>query len=150
MSEQGQAPGNAKAQALVAQMRATRDEVVGELSALSEADCQYPAPWGGVTRKVNFMLRAFSLHELDHLQHVQRLLRGRGRHLSEAQLLLVKAQALRGELEAMILGLSDEELDATGPGEDWSVRQVVEHVVSTDRKYLSDTLGAVQAGRAGA
>lgn len=142
--------GTSAAAAAVQQLRAQRDEALRELARLTEQDCRYPAPWGGVTRTVNFMLRAFSLHELDHLQHAQRLLRGRGADLGEAQLLLMKAQALRGELEALVLGLTDEQFEAAGPDDEWSIRQLVDHVRQTDRGYFETTRNAVAEGRASA
>src|SRR5215469_7450828 len=80
-----------------------REEIVLELAQLTESDCRAPAEWAGVKRNVNFLLRMFSLHELDHLQHLHKLLTARGRHFNEPEILLAKAQALRGELVALLL-----------------------------------------------
>jgi hypothetical protein len=136
---------NPGAQALVQRLRSQRDEVLTELAQLTDAECRLPAAWGGTQRTVNFLLRAYSTHEMDHLQHAERLLRARGRTFSEAQLLLKRMQALRGEMEALLLSLSDEELDATGPeADDWSIRRLAEHLLSVDAGYLRD----VRAGLA--
>jgi hypothetical protein len=125
-----------------------RERIVRELAQLSEADCRAPAQWNGIPRNVNFLLRAFSLHELDHVQHVHKLLAARGRGFSEAQILLSKAQALRGELAALLLSLSDEEFDAPGAGpEDWSIRQLVEHLGKVDQMYAGNIRTAVEQGR---
>lgn len=134
----------AVAQALQ-EMRAQRDEIIATLSKLDEAQLRRPAAWGGTTRSVQFLLRVFSLHEIDHLQHLVRLLRDRDVHLGEAQLILQKAQALRGELEATILSLSDEELEAEGPGDAWSVKRLVEHLRETDAKYFAEARRALSA-----
>lgn len=135
----------------VQQLRAQREEIVRELSQLSDADCRYPAQWAGITRTVNFLLRAFSLHDLDHGQHLQRLLAARGHQFGEAQLLLAKAHGLRAELEALLLSLSDEEFEATGPGpDDWSARQLVEHLTQIDARYRQNTRLGVEQGRSGA
>jgi hypothetical protein len=133
----------------VRELGAQRERILKDLSALSETDCRYRGQWGGVERNVNFLLRTFSLHELDHIQHLHKLLAARGRGLSEAQILLSKAQALRGELVALLLGLSEEEFDATGPGpDDWSVRQLVEHLRHVDAMYADNITKAVEQGRA--
>jgi len=125
-----------------------RERIVRELAQLADADCRYPAQWNGVQRNVNFLLRALSLHELDHVQHLHKLLAARGRGFSEAQILLSKAQALRGELEALLLSLSDEEFDAPGAGpEDWSIRQLVEHLGTVDQLYAGNIRTAVEQGR---
>src|SRR5689334_21561320 len=116
-----------------------REQIVRELSQLSETDCRAPAQWGGVQRNVIFLLRAFSLHELDHLQHLHKLLAALGRHFTEPQILLSKAQALRGELLALLLSLSEEEFDTAGPGpEDWSPRQLVDHLLQIDANYAEN------------
>lgn len=136
--------GGARAQEVVNRLRAQRDEMLRELSQLSDQDCAQPAVWSNTDRNVNFLLRAFAFHESDHLQHVQRLLHARGRNPSQAQLLLARAQALRGELEALLLGLSDEELEAAGPDEgDWSARQIAEHLLQVETRYLDTARQAV-------
>jgi hypothetical protein len=128
-----------------------RRQIVHELAQLSDADCRSPAQWNGIPRTVNFLLRAFSLHELDHVQHLHKLLAARGRAFSEAQILLSKAQALRGEVEALLLSLSDEEFDAPGAGpEDWSIRQLVEHLTNVDALYADNIRTSVAQARAGA
>jgi len=134
----------------VQRLSAARKRIVCELAGLSETDCRAPTQWAGLQRNVNFLLRAFSLHELDHLQHLHKLLAARGRHISEAQLLLSKAQALRGELVALLLSLSDEEFEAPGAGpDDWSVRQLVEHLAQVDAGYATTIRAAVEAARGG-
>jgi DinB superfamily len=122
-----------------------RERIVRELSSLNEADMARPAAWGGMQRNVNFLLRAYSLHELDHLQQLNKLLRARGRHASEAQILLAKAQALRGEVSALLLGLSDEEFDAPDAGGEWSVRELVEHLAQVDQTYFASIQKAIAA-----
>lgn len=127
-----------------------REAIVHELAQLSESDCKAPAQWSNMQRNVNFLLRAFSLHELDHIQHLNKLLAARGRTPSEAQILLSKAQALRGELMTLLLSLSEEEFDATGPNpEDWSARQLVDHLLEIDARYAENIRGSVAAARAG-
>lgn len=137
------------AEAAVAKMRAQRDETLRTLLSLKDSDCRYPATWAGTRRTVNFMLRAFSMHQMDHLQHLMKLLQDRGHRLSEAQMLLMKAQALQGEFEALVLSLSDEEFTRTGPNEgDWSAQQIVEHMAEIEQRYRTEVVTAVERGRA--
>jgi hypothetical protein len=132
-------------------LREQRDEALRELGQLSDDECRLPGQWSGVNRSINFLLRTFAMHEIDHIQHAQKLLTARGNGLSEAQMLLLKAQALRGELEAIMLTLTEEEFNATGPDEgDWSMRQLVEHVRDTDRNYLGNVRRALETARSAA
>ena len=149
ISNPNAAIANAAVHEALEQLRAVRDETFADLGRLSEADLRYPGSWSGVSRSVNFLLRAFAIHELDHLQHAQRLLRARGVDPSEAQLILMEVQGLYGKLEGLLMTLTDEEFEATGPNEgDWSMRQLVDHVRDTDAKYLENTRKAVAEGRA--
>ncbi len=133
----------------IQELTRARERIVRELAQLSEADCRYPAQWNGVPRTVNFLLRAISLHDLDHLQHLHKLLAARGRRFDKAQILLSKAQALRGEMEALLLSLSDEEFDAPGASpDDWSIRQLVEHLGKVDAMYADNIRTSVEQGRA--
>lgn len=137
------------AEATVAKLRAEREETLRQLLSLGEAECRYPARWAGTDRTVNFMLRAFSLHLLDHLQHIQKVLRDRGHSLTEPQMLLMKSQALMAEFETIALSLSDAEFTEKGSDEDdWSIQQLVEHVAGVERNYRQEILRAVEAGRA--
>jgi hypothetical protein len=79
-------------------------------------------------------LRAFTGHSLDHFQHLHRLLQARGRPITEAQLLMMKAQAALAELEVLALSLDDEAFEATGPNEgDWSAAQILAHMIESER-----------------
>jgi len=137
------------AEAAVANLRHERDETLRSLLTLAESDCRYPARWAGTDRSVNFLLRAFTSHQLDHLQHAQKLLRERGWSATEPQILLMKAQGLLGELEALFLSLSDEEFARAGPDEgDWSIQRIVEHLADIERAYRREILRGVAEGRA--
>lgn len=134
------------ARARLAQLAADREQIVHDLARISEEECRLPADWAGLHRNVNFLLRAFSLHDIDHLQHLTRLLAKRGRTFTEPQILLSKAEALRGELMALLLSLSDEEFDSNGGIEgDWSPRQIVEHLSDVDRGYATTIREAIAA-----
>ena len=137
------------AQERLSRLSADRERIVRELAQISEADCRLPAEWAGIQRNVNFLLRAFSLHELDHMQHLHKLLGRRGRTFTEPQMLLAKAQALRGELMALLLSLSDEEFESNaGIDGDWSPRQMVEHLSEIDQRYATTIRDTVAAARA--
>ena len=149
ISDESARAGSGAVQQSLQQARAVRDEAFAELGQLTDAELRFPGTWSNVPRSVNFLLRAFALHELDHLQHAQRLLRARGVQPSEAQLILMEVQGLYGKLEGLLMTLTDEEFEATGPDDgDWSMRQLVDHVRETDANYLRNVRKAVAEGRA--
>jgi uncharacterized damage-inducible protein DinB len=125
-----------EAERAIARLRAERATTLRLLLRLPDEDCARKVTWWGRQQSINQRLRAFTAHALDHFQHLHRLLQARGHRFTEAQLLLMKAHAAQAELEAMALALTDEEFAAEGPVEgDWSARQVVEHMIETEREY---------------
>jgi hypothetical protein len=133
-----------RAEAAITRLQTERSATLRLLLRLPDSECSRPVIWWGREQRVNQRLRAFSGHALDHYQHLIRLLQARGRQLTEAQLLLMKANAALAEFEAMVLALSDEEFLADGPVEgDWSAAQVVEHVIEKEREYRENIAGAL-------
>ena len=130
----GQQPS--RAERAISQLQAERAATLRLLLRLPDSECGRKVSWWGREQSINQRLRAFTAHALDHFQHLHRLLQARGRPFTEAQLLLMKANAAQAEFEAMVLALTDEEFGAQGPVEgDWSAEQVVEHMVETEREY---------------
>ncbi len=138
------------AEAAVARLEAERAETLRAFLGLSDAACRTPIEWSGRKQNVGYMLRLYTTHALDHFQHLHRLLQDRGRKITEAQLLLMKAHAMQAELEALLLSLSDEEFTQTGPRPDeWSAAQILEHVIETERKYRKAIRAALEEAGAG-
>ena len=136
------------AEAGIAKLRAERDETLRTLLSLTEEECQLPAEWSKTRRTINFLLRQFTTHQLDHLQHLHKMLREQGRWLSEAEILLSKSQATQGELEALILSLSDAEFTRVQAQEGgWSPKDLVEHVAEIERDYRAEIQKSRDAAR---
>jgi uncharacterized damage-inducible protein DinB len=135
---------NDAAHAAVRDLQTERNETLQWLLSLDDPDCRLPVVREGRTQTVNQVLRAFSSHVLDHQQHLVRLLQGRGYRFREAALLLAKANAALAEFEALVLALDNEEFEMSGPATgDWSARQVLAHVVDTERRYRDSSVSAV-------
>jgi hypothetical protein len=125
-----------RAERAVAQLAAERTETLRMLLSIDDAACRAPIEWYGRKQSVGHMLRQFTSHALDHFQHLHRLLQARGRTITEAQLLMMKAEAAQAEFTALVRSLSDEEFTAGGPNEgDWSAEQILEHVIERERRY---------------
>lgn len=129
----------------LAALRAQRDATIRRVHALSEAELKRPLEWNGIPRTVQFLIRQFGNHELDHLVHAEKILRKLGRERSEAELLLQRVQALHGEFEALVLALSDAELTAR-PGGDWSIAELIDHLIAAERQNLERIEQALAGG----
>ena len=84
-------------------------------------------------------------HEAEHTVHLIKTYQSLGISLSETALILKQLQSLRGELEGLILGLTDEEVDKTPDNGEWSVRHVIEHILDTEDNYSGQIVEAVKS-----
>ena len=135
------------AERAIAALRAEREETLRALLPLTDEQCRARVESEGRQKSINQVLRAFTSHELDHVQHLIRLLQNRGWRFTEAELLLLKAHSVMAEFEAVVLSLSDDEFIAEGPNEgDWNAERVVEHVLGNEKRYREEILSGLEAG----
>jgi len=135
-----------RAKQAIATLRREREATLNALLGLSEADTKERIDWGGSRESVQRRLLAFTGHLIDHQQHLLRLLFARGRGISGAEYLLMKAAAQMAEFEVMCLALTDKDFTAQGPVEgDWSAEQILEHVTVQERNYRERILGELAA-----
>jgi len=121
---------------LLHEMREARQSLHRRLAGVNEEEMELPTEWHDRQVTVRFMFYRLLAHEMDHTVHLVKTLRGLGYIQTEAQLILQKLATTRGELEGLLIGLPDSELDKL-PGEGhWSVRQVVGHVREVEETYL--------------
>ena len=140
-----------RAEQAVAELRRERAETLRALLGLSEDDVKERIDWRGTPQSVNMRLQLFSGHLFDHQQHLLKLLAARGRSISTAEYMLMKAAAEMAQFEVLCLALSDADFTATGPNDgDWSAQQIIEHVTSTERGYRERLLAGLEAVRAAA
>ena len=81
------------------------------------------------------MFYRFIAHEVEHTVQLAKTLQMLGAAQGEAQLILKSLQSARGELEGMMVGLSDEDLDREPAEGEWSARQVIEHILQVEEAY---------------
>ena len=132
----------AKVTEVLEQMRASRQHILERLQGVAEGQMLAEAEWSQRQVTVRFMFYRLITHEVEHTVHLLKTLDSLGIAQGEAELILRRLQATRGELEGLLVGLSDEELDRIPEGE-WSVRQVLEHITDTEERYSQRIVDAL-------
>ncbi len=66
-----------------------------------------------------------------------------GRH-PESRQILAQAQRAFGDLRGLLIGLPDDVLDKVPRPGEWSLREVLRHVFSVERRYMLQTLYAIE------
>ena len=120
---------------LLEQMREQRARVHERLAGVTEEQMLAKTEWGQREVTVRFMFYRLIAHEVEHTVQLVKTLNGIGRTQSEAQLILSRLQAARGELEGLLLGLQDEELDRAPAEEEWPAQHVLEHIIRVEESY---------------
>jgi len=83
-------------------------------------------------RAMRGMMRIMHDHELSHVVQVQKTRLALGAHPTEAQMILAQTIQARAALAAAIVGMTDEEIDRKPAPDQWSVSEIVEHVLRYD------------------
>jgi uncharacterized damage-inducible protein DinB len=117
-------------------MRAKHDGLNARLAVVPESRMGDVGAWGQRQMPIRTMFYQLMNHEIEHTVHAVKTLRDLGIAPMEAKLMLGRLQEARGQLEGLLVGLSDEDLDRAPNGE-WSMRQVLEHFMETEDTYVN-------------
>ncbi len=116
-------------------MRERRAKTLEQVLSVPEEQMLAPAKYGDRDVNVRFMFYRLVTHQIEHTIHLTKTLNALGINQGEAGLILKSLQVASGELEGLIVGLTDEDLDRS-PGEgDWTLREVLEHILSAEKSY---------------
>jgi len=129
--------------ALLAEIRTARLESLEYLTQVPESDFPLPTDlprWDEVRR---VLLRLVE-HMQEHVNQIEGARSDLGRHRTMPQRMLTEAELAYGKLLAATVGLEDADLDAEPGSEQWSIRTVLKHILSSERNFLR----AVQAAHA--
>lgn len=79
-------------------------------------------------------------HEIEHTIHLSKTLASLNIQLSEAKQILQELQESRGKLESLLLTLDDSDLDRKPSKDDWSPREVVNHILEVEENSYSELI----------
>tara|TARA_B100000949_G_scaffold167887_1_gene148303 strand:- start:133 stop:573 length:441 start_codon:yes stop_codon:yes gene_type:complete len=131
---------------LMRQLRVSRLKINGLLKNIPDEYIDLPIPNNeegrnaGRFKTVQQVLYRFIAHEIEHTIHLSKILTALNINLSEAKMILKELQESRGKLESLIIVLEDRDLDRKPPGNEWSPREVITHLLQTEETFLSDMI----------
>ena len=116
---------------------------------LSDADLDRAYVWEAYDDGLRFALLTAHhlLRETTATVAAARL--GAGKPFTEAQRILAQVHESYRDLTGALAGMSEAELDAKPPDDQWPVREVLEHVLGTEKAFLASIELALEAARAG-
>ena len=120
-------------------MAKSRAKVIAKLQNVPDEAMTLPIP-NRDNISVRFIFYRLVAHEIEHTIHLAKSVRSLGVHLSEAEQILEELAESRGKLIGMLSTLTDEELDTKPSAEDWSPREVVDHILDVEEGSYSDQI----------
>lgn len=130
---------------ILEKMREQRKRTQDRLQHVTEEQMLAAATHGERKIDVRFLFYRYIAHEVEHTVQLAKTFHSLGIAQSEAQRILKSLQAARGELEGMLVGLSDEDLDRKPADGEWSAREVIEHIIDVEEWYGSRIDTAIDA-----
>ena len=125
-------------------MAESRAKVINKLQDIPDEAMTLPIP-NRENMYVRSMFYRFVSHEIEHTIHLAKTLTKLNVHLSEAEQILEELAESRGKLIGMLSTLTDEELDTKPSSEDWSPREVVDHILEVEEaSYTLQIISAVE------
>ena len=100
-------------------MRERRAKTLEQVLSVPEEQMLAPAKYGDRDVNVRFMFYRLVTHQIEHTIHLTKTLNALGITQGEAGLLLKSLQVASGELEGLMVGLTDEDLDRSPGEDDW-------------------------------
>ena len=119
----------------LAQMEALRQEILAELAGLERHELKYATTntrWNTVRR----VLLRFGDHVREHTTQLVAAREAIGATQTMPQRMLARAQEAYGAWLGAMVGLQDAHLDQVPEPGEWTPRQILEHLVATQRFYL--------------
>jgi hypothetical protein len=114
------------------------DAALAGFAALDEAELSRPWSWRGAKLDVRYAL----YRALEEAQEAN--VRATAEQHPESRRILALAQRVLGDLRGLLTGLPAALLDrAPRPG-DWSIREVVAHLLAVEQRYALHTIYAVE------
>ncbi|MDA8217782.1 MAG: hypothetical protein M0Z94_09225 [Dehalococcoidales bacterium] len=124
------------------QLQAMSLEIEAALAGLTEADLNKPANWTGKDTNVRFLLHRLTAHVLDHTLQIRKARRAMGIAPSETQMILSQFMEAEAAMLGECAGLSAEQFEKGPAAGEWSAKQVLEHVLTTQKKALESIQAA--------
>lgn len=118
-----------KAADLAAKLMTQRVETI---EALKEIDAGRLGVKNQDGRPLRGVMRVMHDHELSHVVQVQKTKQAIGAAPTEVQMILAQTLQARAVLAALLVGMTDEQIEEKPSPDQWSVREIVEHVLRYD------------------
>ena len=125
---------NDKVKALLDELRREREATLAAYTGISREELRYTTGherWSSARR----VMLQFSNHLREHALQVRLARKNLQCMPSEPQDMLALGEQAWGDVLASCIGLSDDDLDRVPAPGQWSVRQVLEHLIKTEGGY---------------
>ncbi|MFN8556090.1 MAG: DinB family protein [Dehalococcoidia bacterium] len=123
---------------VLAQLQEAHDEAMDGLANVAGAELEAPTNWASWDVDVRFRLQRFADHDREHLVQIRKTLAAIGFVPTEPQRLLEEAAAARGDLEARLVGVTEDSAGAA------AAAAALTEAAAAERALVAQTVRAAQ------
>lgn len=117
---------------------------------LTDADLDRPYAWEEYDEEgLRFALLAAHLQLRETTATVAAARLGAGKPFSEAQRILAQVHEAYRDLTGALAGTSEAEIDAKPPAEQWTLREILDHMLGAEAGFLAAIEAALDCARSG-
>ena len=128
---------------LLEELATARAETIAALTALEDEVLRFKTTqwrWNTVRR----VLLRFGDHPREHTTQLVAAREAIGAAHTMPQRMLARAQEAYGEFLGAVIGLEDDDLDKAPAAGEWTIRQILEHLLEGEKGYLAYIQKALQ------
>jgi hypothetical protein len=128
---------------MLEQLNTLRQQSLTALVDLREDEFSVPTAmprWDDIRR----VLLRFGDHVREHANQIEGARAATGCIQTMPQRMLAESEISWGKLRAATFGLEDEDISVKPPDGGWSVEEVLQHIIKTEKGYLDAILAARQ------
>jgi uncharacterized damage-inducible protein DinB len=126
---------------ILGQLDDLRDDVIQRLAGITEAELAAPMVYQGREVEVRYRLHLVAAHEREHTGQIVRAIRDLDLQHTEVEMILALAEAARGAVEGVLVGLPAELLERAPSGLP-SVHQILETAIREEGELVDAVVGA--------
>jgi hypothetical protein len=130
-------------------LRQARRHALAALAGLTEEQLERQVRLPDGPNDVRYCLLSLALCDDERRVALAGLCGSQAWHPSEAARILALAAEVHGQLRALLVGVSADELNRVPGPDDWTLREVLAHVEQTAERYLLQTAYAVERQHGG-
>ncbi len=126
------------------EIRSRRNEVLARLQEVADTDASLSTEQWSMWPTVGVLFLRFGDHMREHANQITGARQALQANYTDTQRKLAEAERGWGHLLGTVVGLTDDDLDRVPEEGAWTIRQILDHILLAENRYLEAIQAALQ------